>query len=734
MAKFLCRTKGNVNPKGKPRVYFTCHPEDFERYFDKLCEDIFKTHDCAIYYTEDMREAIAEQDRTTDLESNNLFIIPVTFRLLTQPSRAMDEDIPYAMEKKIPVLPFMMEPGIDAFYPKKFGQWQYLNPFSADSTEISYEIKLKKYLDSVLISDEMAERIRAAFDAYIFLSYRKKDRRYANELMKLIHSHPECRDVAIWYDEFLTPGESFKENIDKMLSKSELFALLVTPNLLEEQNFVMREEYPAAKNAGKKVLPAQMEQTDYAALLAKFEAIPPCVDPHEAEFKAQLLKNVAKLNVRENDKAPMHNFLIGLAYLDGIDVETDRERGMELIVSAAESNLPEAMEKLFWIFSQEVKYAEAVKWGQRLAGYCLQQYGEEHPNTRTTLSNLAVAYYNLGEDQKALELMEKVYALNCKVLGEAHPETLSSLNNLAATYRDLGDYQKALELLEKTYTRRCRVLGEVCPDTLITLNNLAMTYCNLGDYQKALALQEKGYALQCSALGQEHPDTLITLGNLASTCGYLGDYQKALILNEKVYGLHCQILGEAHPNTLISLNNLADVHRKLGNHQKALDLQEKAYALCCEILGKGHPYALVSLNNLAMSYGELGDHAKALGMHEKAYDLQCRILGEGHPHTLTFLGNLAGDYYDLGNYQKALELQEKSYALCCRILGEEHPGALLALNNLAIMYGDAGNHRKEAELWERLYGLRTKLLGEDHPQTKNALKNLLDARKKLEEQ
>ena len=47
-----------------------------------------------------------------------------------------------------------------------------------------------------------AEGTRHAFDAYIFLSYRKKDRRYANELMRLIHNNPECRDIAIWFDEF----------------------------------------------------------------------------------------------------------------------------------------------------------------------------------------------------------------------------------------------------------------------------------------------------------------------------------------------------------------------------------------------------------------------------------------------------------------------------------------------------------------------------------------------------
>ena len=110
MANILFRTKGNANPKGKPRVYFTCHPADFEKYFDKVCGDIFKTHDCAIYYTEDMSAVIPAEDLATDLGSNNLFVIPVTLKLLIQPNRAMDQDFAYAQQEHIPVLPILMEP------------------------------------------------------------------------------------------------------------------------------------------------------------------------------------------------------------------------------------------------------------------------------------------------------------------------------------------------------------------------------------------------------------------------------------------------------------------------------------------------------------------------------------------------------------------------------------------------------------------------------------------------
>ena len=90
MATFLYKTRGDSYPEHRPRVYFTCHPEDFSEYFAKICEDIFKTHDCAIFYSEDMNEEIEEKYLESDLGQMNLFVIPVTFKLLNEPNRAMD--------------------------------------------------------------------------------------------------------------------------------------------------------------------------------------------------------------------------------------------------------------------------------------------------------------------------------------------------------------------------------------------------------------------------------------------------------------------------------------------------------------------------------------------------------------------------------------------------------------------------------------------------------------------
>lgn len=538
MPKMLYKTKGNADPKRKPRVYFTCHPDDFLRYFEKIVEDIFKTHDCAIYYTEDMTAAFEADHFETDLGQMNLFVVPVTWRLLSQPNRAMDADLAYAKQVHIPILPFMMEQGIDEIYsqPEKFGQRQYLKPYSTDLTEIRYEDKLKKHLESVLISDELEKRVRTAFDAYIFLSYRKKDRKYANELMKLIHKNPECRDIAIWYDEFLIPGESFAENIKKALEDSKLFALLVTPSLLEEPegkpNYIMAEEYPAAVHAKKPILPAQMEPTDPDVLTEKFPSIPTCADPQDEEsFKERLLQSLHRIAITANDDDPEHNFLIGLAYLEGIDVEVNRERGIELITMAAEADLVEAMEKLYDIYREALSFGSEIEWAERIVDYYSDKYGEEYPDTLKALYNLACAKERFED---VLALKEKVYDLRCKVLGEEHSDTLTSMSDLAHYYGRIGWHEKALETYKRVCPSMCRVMGEEHWSTLHVFQEMALTYTDLGQYEKALELHEKVYPRLCKMLGEDHFATVCALSNLAFAYGKVGQNEKMLSLLKRL--------------------------------------------------------------------------------------------------------------------------------------------------------------------------------------------------------
>ena len=661
MATLKYRTKNEVNLKEKPRVYFTCHPDDFDKSFNKICEDILKTQDCIIYYKEDMTVSIPEQNRDIDIGRNNLIVVPVTFKLLTTPNYAMDEELVYAFSEHIPVLPIMMESGIDQFYaqPDKFGEIQYLNPYSNDATEISYNSKLERFLASVLISNELAKRVRAAFDAYIFLSYRKKDRNYANQLMQLIHSHPECRDIAIWYDEFLTPGESFKDNISKVLSDSKLFALLVTPNLLEEPdgrpNYVMAEEYPAAQQSGIEILPAEMENTDKEKLSEKYKGIPHCVDPHnDLALKTRLMESIFKIVRTANDDDPTHNFLIGLAYLEGIDVEINRPRALSLIEGAANTGLIEAMEKLREMYTNGVgvdrNYQAVVKWANEIATYYKKQYGLEHPDTIAELINLTSAYDMAGDYQSAMEVCLQSYELCLKV----HSENESGSN--------------IIEL------------------KIASMLKLASIYGNLGIWKKSLEYNQKAYEFSCEALGEEDELTMAAANNLAIAYVRSGKKHEALCSFERLFGISCKVYGIKDAATLTAMNNLAMTYNEIGDHTKAVEIIQDCHKYRLETLGEKHPDTIATLGNWAVCLGDAKQYTAALSKVRDAYEQILQLYGEDHPDTLLAKFNLAMVHYYAKEYDEAMIYMEPVYIARVGLFGKRHKDVRDARENLAVIY------------------------------------------------
>ena len=354
MATLQYKTRGMSNPKGKPRVYFCAHPADFSVYFEEIATQILTFHDCAIWYADPKEPRDAAF--LGDLEQMALLVMPVTEKLLTTENHALDVEFRHAVRHHIPVLPLMQEPGLDSLFNEQCGNLQYLDKNVRDLTAISYQEKLNSFLNATILDDETIKKVQAAFDAYIFLSYRKKDRKYAQELMRLIHKNAFCRDVAIWYDEFLTPGENFNDAIRDAFEKSELFVMAVTPSMLEksvdktgkqQENYIVQTEYPMAKGSGKPILPVEMQTTDRSLLAKKYANIPACTDPRKGDALAKALQTALKsVALRRHSGSAEHDFFIGLAYLKGIDVEVDYDKAVPLIESAAENGVVEAAEML----------------------------------------------------------------------------------------------------------------------------------------------------------------------------------------------------------------------------------------------------------------------------------------------------------------------------------------------------------------------------------------------------
>lgn len=743
------RTKRNTDPQGKPRVFFTCHPADFAKYFEKISNDILDVLDCTIYYTENMADGLRDEDQTAIYQQMNLFVIPITYRLLQTHSRAMDVDFTFAKEKHIPTLAILMEPGLNQLYSQNeiFGDLQYLDSFSQEITGTSYDVKLRRFLDSVLTADDEAKRVRAAFDAYIFLSYRKKDRKYATKLMQLIHSNPLCRDIAIWYDEFLMPGEHFNNAIQEALRKSDLFTLLVTPNLVNEPNYVQAVEYPAAREANKVILPAEMVSTDNSVLKKQFVDIPDCVDvSDENAFRASLNESVNHLTLQKNDTDPAHDYLIGLAYLNGIDVEVDRNRALNLITEAAEKGLPEAMEKLYNIYrfglGVNADYWYALKWSESLYEYYCKEYGAAHQKTLAARELVAKSKSDVGLYEEAISIYKSIYDTRIKTQSRMSLDSLNDLHYIAELYANLGEWEKYFESMKTIYELSYKTFGDRNPVTVSALIDYSISTAKYGNIMGALTVKdeyellENTFSLACEEYGEEHALTVSVMTCLVEVYCKAGDGKKALDFATKVFHINNKTKGETDIATINSISLMGDAYGEIGNHDKALELYKKALALYRDVvfeivdfdcLDKQSPVVIQLFCHVAAEYYRIKDYDDSLDYYERAYKCKINYLGEKHVDTITTICDIAKCHYNLGDRKKALEYYDKAYQLSYKNLGPKNRITLGAKSGLAYTYAGLGNNTFSLKLMEEVYEVQSIILCEGHPDTLITIDRLINA-------
>ena len=74
----------------------------------------------------------------------------------------------------------------------------------------------------------------------------------------------------------------------------------------------------------------------------------------------------------------------------------------------------------------------------------------EHPQTLTSMNNLAEVLSSQGKYEAAEAMHRRTLELSEKVLGLEHPHTLTSMNNLAEVLRSQGKYEAAEAMHRRT--------------------------------------------------------------------------------------------------------------------------------------------------------------------------------------------------------------------------------------------------------------------------------------------
>ena len=376
-------TRGQSNPIGKQRLYYAASKKDFS-YLHDVSKHILHDVDVAIYYDDQNK---TENTIEQEICGMDLVVLVLTNEALDSMCDAISRVLFIAYKNKIPVLPLAIEDGVGG----KFSDFCLLNrmekmhvlyPNKQEIQALSFSQKLEDYfqehLQGKLLENAERERIYQNFSGSAFLSYRKADRKVAVDLIKLIHQKEECRDFAIWYDEYLTAGESYDEEIKSYIDFCQVFLFLVTNNMLKEDNYAIREEYKRAKELNKNIiivdmiaenhtLPAYLMEGNRYIGLQDISTLPLVM--------GEYIKKKTFFNEEEKYK---HDYYLGLAYVYGIGVEKEKEYGLRLIKSVAEWGLPEAMDTIIRLYMEDLDIRMVIYWQEHLKDYYGHRFSEKY--------------------------------------------------------------------------------------------------------------------------------------------------------------------------------------------------------------------------------------------------------------------------------------------------------------------------------------------------------------------
>ena len=303
-----------------------------------------------------------------------------------------------------------------------------------------------------------------------------------------------------------------------------------------------------------------------------------------------------------------------------------------------------------------------------------------------TLSNIAIAYWGIGDRRKSLSYLEQFVPL-LHNLGERLKES-TTLGNMCVIHNDLGEFKQAFELCRQALEIK-REIKDMAGQAL-TLSNTGNIYGNIGDYEKALDLYRQALAIHTSM--KEEGGAAIDINNIGWAYGQLGEYQKGIDYYTQVIESFRKRNKKDGLATLYS--NIGTDYAKLNDFSKALEFHLQALELRPETDDRDG--RAMSLNNIASCYSHLGDKQKALDYYTQAVALYRTV--QNDRQLATALRNFGVFQRKEGQIAKALEYLNEARTLSAKVNDPSSEAAVLSeLARIDFSRGDLLSARRLIE-------------------------------------
>lgn len=354
------------------------------------------------------------------------------------------------------------------------------------------------------------------------------------------------------------------------------------------------------------------------------------------------------------------------------------------------------------------KYNQALTIYQRVYRMNKELYGENHPNTATSINYIGLICLKQAKYKSAIKYILKALRIRERILDQNHPDMIQSYNNIGYIHYCLGDYDEALEYYQKVkeYPNH--------PFTATLLNNIGLVYFVRFDFDKALDYYEKALVIQKEVLEKNHPDTAKTNNNIGSVFQAKGEFDKALGYYKDALDIQEKNLGWNHPDTALYNNNIGLILQLQGN-PKAKEYLDKALEIWGTAAKRGTPESAIIYNNIAFYYYSQCNFAKARTYCQKALLFSENAMDSDHPV-------IATSYYQIGlislnqyNYDEAMEAFQKARKIQQLIFGPKHPELAMSYYFIGLVYYYQGDYVKSMINFQKARKTLESVFGKKHP-------------------
>lgn len=349
---------------------------------------------------------------------------------------------------------------------------------------------------------------------------------------------------------------------------------------------------------------------------------------------------------------------------------------------------------------------------------------ENYQRLAQALSYFGNVHKDLGDHQKAKELLEEAITLYKQHASFDHIGITRALTYLGDTYKNLGEHQKARDILEQSIA-----LVQQYPDSnqiglARTMLHLGIVYRDLGDYEKALPFLKNSLTLFEKYSPENYIERVRALKYLGNTYRSLGQYEDAKNLLEQSVSLSKKYLPENHISLGRSLVHLAIIYKRLGEYKKAQELFTEALTIHENIFGKESVRTAWVIARLATIYQEMGEWEKARDIVSECLKTYLKAYGSNSLRTSWVFIQLGYVYEDLKEYKKAQEILEGALELHRKHFNGNHQKIGELLFHLGNIHKELGHYKKANELLQRALKIYEGHYGQNHIETARILGSL----------